>query len=256
MLLGLPSSRPFNSCHFPPPCQAVLLGGPFGPVSPREMRLIRLEHVMARRSRRSPPARPGEPKPAAESQSIGAARPREATSHRRSAVLPFAARTPIWAAGGEERAGKRKGVQLPLPLHLPPSASIEDRAARGGTFRRGWPVAFLSPPAERDRRFAAGFRAFEAGGGALRDWRFHLASTTFASGASPTQVSFRRMSPFFVLCFGSARHNDAERNTWIGGHTRIRLTTPGRGLMIQSPVGGWLPVGGRGEQVTGKEHRR
>jgi hypothetical protein len=56
---------------------------------------FRLTHPEA-----DPPARPGAPKPAAERPSIGAARPREATGHRRSAVLPFAAMATIWAAGG------------------------------------------------------------------------------------------------------------------------------------------------------------
>ena len=64
------------------------------------------------------PARPGELKPAAERPSIGVARQREATGHRPSAVLPFAARAPLsrrgggrWAGNGKEREGE---------LFLPP----------------------------------------------------------------------------------------------------------------------------------------
>ena len=91
-----------------------------------------------------PPARPGELKPAAERPSIGAARQREATGHRRSAVLPFAARTPIGAAGGRADGRREEcpawarrpaecrlvppGRSLAGPPSLPPVEDEHDRA--------------------------------------------------------------------------------------------------------------------------------
>jgi hypothetical protein len=83
---------------------------------------IRLNDPWAGDPDGEPPARPGEPKPAAERPSIGAARPREATGHRRSAVLPFAAHAAIWAAGGRRgREGPRRPCVQVVPLCALPS---------------------------------------------------------------------------------------------------------------------------------------
>jgi hypothetical protein len=100
---------------------SVPVGLPAGPPGPAAQRA---GHELLRRStafrfalpEAEPPARPGAPKPAAERPSIGAARPREATGHRRSAVLPFAARSLIWAAGGRTE-GRRQ--EFPTRAYRP-----------------------------------------------------------------------------------------------------------------------------------------
>lgn len=94
-----------------------------------EERLIRRTAPRLGVPEEDPPARPGERKPAAQRPSIGAARRREATGHRRSAVLPFAARTPIGAAGGRVDGRREESpvwARRPAECqHVAPGRSIE-----------------------------------------------------------------------------------------------------------------------------------
>jgi hypothetical protein len=113
-----------------------LPGGSPGPAVQRAGHepLLRSTAFLCTHPEAEPPARPGAPKPAAQRPSIGAARPREATGHRRSAVLPFAARSLIWAAGGRA-AGRRPesptGAYRPAARpFVPPRRSLEETRSR------------------------------------------------------------------------------------------------------------------------------
>jgi len=155
--------------------------------------LIHLKDTCAGGYREESPRPPRFPKPAAESRSVGGARPREATGHRPSAVPPFAARAIIWAAGGR-RGGERKRKR---PLLPPPSSPLRlDRgpgrkrrdasAAVAGAF--SWPRRRTGPP------LCGWLQGFRGGRGTLRHRRFRRASTSMPAGTLPAQVSFSRMS--------------------------------------------------------------
>ena len=106
-----------------------------------DFRLIRLKDTLARGGRRrtAPPAQSAvrRTRPAAESPSVGAARPRETTSDRRSAVLSAVRRTalpPIWAAGG--RGGREKRRASGVQGFSPHSSPLRLDRCRSGRKRR------------------------------------------------------------------------------------------------------------------------
>jgi len=133
------------------------------------LRLIRLKDTWLGGHGQEPPARPGEAKPAAESQSIGAARPREATRHRRSAVLPFAARGPYLGGGGRSMTNDRMTNEDEKPKEMLPRPepfhAIRHSSFRHSSFHAPVFSPSVLPPSRLDSGRSGRKRRDESGGG-------------------------------------------------------------------------------------------
>ncbi len=162
----LSRARLADGCGSRPP---GLPAGPPWSLGPRGAgeRLLRRTAPALGVAEEDSPARPGEPKPAAERQSVGGGGPREATGHAPSAVLPFAAWPSIWVAGGRGGGEKRRAARA-CPL-------------------RGGPVHGRRRPADRPRSLSSSETAHDRAQCLRRDLVRELESSATPDGGATGQ---------------------------------------------------------------------